>query len=40
MFRSFITVRMALGFTRAALRDKDLDDVSVVLENGLIEGLS
>ena len=31
-------VRMALGFTRAALKDKTLDDVSVVLENGLIEG--
>ena len=31
-------VRMALGFTRAALKDKSLDDVSVVLENGLIEG--
>jgi len=31
-------VRMALSFTRAALKDKDLEDVSVVLENGLIEG--
>jgi hypothetical protein len=31
-------VRMALSFTRAALIDKDLEDVSVVLENGLIEG--
>src|SRR6478672_3940291 len=31
-------VRMALGFTRAALKDKTLDDVTVVLENGLIEG--
>src|SRR5438128_11258726 len=31
-------VRMAFSFTRAALMDKDLDDVSVVLENGLIEG--
>src|SRR6266540_2196156 len=31
-------VRMALGFTRAALLDKDLEDVSIVLENGLIEG--
>ena len=31
-------VRMALGFTRAALKDKTLDDVSIVLENGLIEG--
>ncbi len=32
-------VRMALSFTRAALRDRELEDVSVVLENGLIEGL-
>jgi hypothetical protein len=31
-------VRMAFSFTRAALKDKDLDDVSVVLENGLFEG--
>ncbi|MDQ2890871.1 MAG: hypothetical protein M3R65_10040 [Gemmatimonadota bacterium] len=31
-------VRMAIGFTRAALRDKDLEDLSVVLESGLIEG--
>ena len=31
-------VRMAFSFTRAALRDKELEDVSVVLENGLIEG--
>lgn len=31
-------VRMSLGFTRAALRDPDLDDLSVVLENGLIDG--
>jgi hypothetical protein len=31
-------VRMTLSFTRAALIDKDLDDVSVVLENGLIDG--
>ena len=31
-------VRMAFSFTRAALRDKALEDVSVVLENGLIEG--
>src|SRR5688572_18796679 len=30
-------VRMAFSFTRSALRDKDLEDVSVVLENGLIE---
>src|ERR1700716_2949344 len=33
-------VRMAFSFTRAALMDKDLEDVSVVLENALIEGLS
>ncbi|MGK2961177.1 MAG: hypothetical protein ACSLFK_03400 [Gemmatimonadaceae bacterium] len=32
-------VRMAFSFTRAALRDRELEDVSVVLENGLIEGL-
>ncbi|MBA3341683.1 MAG: hypothetical protein H0T48_07595 [Gemmatimonadaceae bacterium] len=31
-------VRMAFSFTRQALKDKDLEDVSVVLENGLIEG--
>ncbi len=31
-------VRMALSFTRAALIDKELEDVSVVLENGLIDG--
>ena len=31
-------VRMAVSFTRAALKDKELEDVSVVLENGLIEG--
>lgn len=31
-------VRMAFSFTRSALIDKDLEDVSVVLENGLIEG--
>ncbi len=30
--------RMALSFTRAALKDRDLEDVAVVLENGLIEG--
>ena len=30
-------VRMAFSFTRAALRDKSLEDVSVILENGLIE---
>ena len=31
-------VRMALSFTRAALIDKELEDVSVVLENALIDG--
>jgi hypothetical protein len=31
-------VRMAFSFTRAALRDKQLEDVSVVLENGIIGG--
>lgn len=31
-------VRMAFGFTRAALKDNSLEDLSVVLENGLIEG--
>ncbi len=30
--------RMALSFTRAALKDHELEDVAVVLENGLIEG--
>jgi hypothetical protein len=29
---------MAFSFTRAALRDKYLEDVSVVLENGLVDG--
>jgi hypothetical protein len=29
---------MAFSFTRAALIDKDLEDVSIVLENALIEG--
>lgn len=31
-------VRMAIGFTRAALKDNELEDLSVVLESGLIEG--
>lgn len=31
-------VRMSIGFTRAALLDKDLEDLSVVLESGLVEG--
>lgn len=30
-------VRMAFSFTRAALRDPQLDDVAIVLENALIE---
>lgn len=29
-------VRMAFSFTRAALRDKELEDVSIVLENALV----
>ena len=31
-------VRMAFSFTRAALIDKQLEDVSIVLENSLIDG--
>ncbi|HEY3258317.1 MAG TPA: hypothetical protein VGJ64_05635, partial [Gemmatimonadaceae bacterium] len=31
-------VRMAFSFTRSALLDKELEDVSIVLENGLIDG--
>lgn len=31
-------VRMTLSFTRAALRDRQLEDVSVILENGLVDG--
>lgn len=31
-------VRMAFSFTRSALRDQQLEDVSIVLENSLIEG--
>ena len=31
-------IRMTLSFTRAALRDPQLEDVSVILENGLVEG--
>jgi hypothetical protein len=30
--------RMTLGFTRSALRDKQLEDVSVALDNGLVDG--
>ena len=31
-------VRMAFSFTRAALKDQQLEDVSIVIENSLIEG--
>jgi hypothetical protein len=31
-------VRMTFGFTRAALIDRQLEDVSIVLDNALIEG--
>jgi len=31
-------VRMSLSFTRAALNDPELEDITVVLENGLIDG--
>ena len=31
-------VRMSFSFTRAALKDKQLEDVSVILENGLVDG--
>src|SRR6476646_7723256 len=31
-------VRMTFSFTRSALLDKELEDVSIVLENGLIDG--
>ncbi|MCC6931378.1 MAG: hypothetical protein IT359_20490 [Gemmatimonadaceae bacterium] len=31
-------VRMAFSFTRTALKDQQLEDVSIVLENSLIEG--
>jgi len=31
-------VRMAFNFTRAAFKDRELEDLSIVLENGLIEG--
>ena len=31
-------VRMTFSFTRAALRDRQLEDVSVILENGLVDG--
>ncbi len=31
-------VRMTFSFTRSALRDRQLEDVSVILENGLVDG--
>jgi hypothetical protein len=31
-------VRMTFSFTRAALKDPQLEDVSIILENGLVEG--
>ncbi|MCE9600740.1 MAG: hypothetical protein K8S21_00815 [Gemmatimonadetes bacterium] len=31
-------VRMSFSFTRAALKDEQLEDVSVILENGLVDG--
>jgi hypothetical protein len=31
-------VRMTLSFTRAALKDRQLEDVSIILENGLVDG--
>jgi hypothetical protein len=31
-------VRMTFGFTRSALREKELEDISIVLENGLVDG--
>lgn len=31
-------VRMTFSFTRAALIDRQLEDVSIILENGLVEG--
>ena len=31
-------VRMTFSFTRAALRDAELEDVSIILENGLVDG--
>lgn len=36
--RSGQVVRMAFSFTRAALLDPALEDISIVLENGLIDG--
>ena len=31
-------VRMTVSFTRAALKDPQLEDVSIILENGLVDG--
>ncbi|MFI5245469.1 MAG: hypothetical protein ACHQQR_09615, partial [Gemmatimonadales bacterium] len=31
-------VRMTFSFTRAALKDKELEDVSVILDTGLVDG--
>ncbi|MFI5245711.1 MAG: hypothetical protein ACHQQR_10825, partial [Gemmatimonadales bacterium] len=31
-------VRMTFSFTRAALKDEELEDVSIILENGLVDG--
>jgi hypothetical protein len=31
-------VRMTFSFTRAALKDETLEDVSIILENGLVDG--
>jgi hypothetical protein len=31
-------VRMTFSFTRAALKDSELEDVSIILENGLVDG--
>ncbi len=36
--RTASVVRMTFSFTRAALRDRQLEDVSVILENGLVDG--
>ncbi|MBK7908120.1 MAG: hypothetical protein IPJ78_16360 [Gemmatimonadetes bacterium] len=36
--RTASVVRMSFSFTRAALKDRQLEDVSVILENGLVDG--
>jgi hypothetical protein len=33
-----VVVQMSLSFTRAALKDPELEDVSIVLQNGLVDG--